>query len=136
VTPRQRRASPDRWQIFTPLPAETYAALRADIARNGVVIPVELDATGTVIDGHHRLRALAELRADGHRLPDAPAIVRPELADGATLLTRYSILARTDTEVARAVDLMHRLAGLTPPEAMPTLLTVAEAARLATRRRR
>ena len=48
----------ERWQLFPPLSDEEYAALKADIAAQGVLVPVVIDEdTGEVIEGHHRLRA-------------------------------------------------------------------------------
>jgi hypothetical protein len=80
-----------------------------------VVIPVKLDVAGTVIDGHHRLRAFAELRAAGEHPRDPPMIVRPDLADGRTLTTRYSVLARSDDELTAACELVSRLPTVAPP---------------------
>jgi ParB-like chromosome segregation protein Spo0J len=63
----------DRWQLLPPLSDEEYAALKADIAVQGVLLPVVIDAeTGEVIEGHHRLRAWAELRAEGTKVADYP----------------------------------------------------------------
>ena len=62
-----------RWQLLPPLTDEEYAALKADIAAQGVLVPVVLDAaSGDVIEGHHRLRAWTELRAEGVRVPEYP----------------------------------------------------------------
>lgn len=48
--------------LLDPLTDEHYAALKADIARRGCLVPVEVCArTGRVLDGHHRLRACSEL---------------------------------------------------------------------------
>jgi ParB-like chromosome segregation protein Spo0J len=48
--------------VLPPLPEEQYEALKADIARHGVLVPVELDEqTSEVLDGHHRVRACEEL---------------------------------------------------------------------------
>lgn len=38
-----------------------YAALKADIKKNGVFVPISIDEKYIVIDGHHRLRACIEL---------------------------------------------------------------------------
>lgn len=58
--------------VLLPLPAEQYEALKADIAKHGVFIPVELDEkTGEVLDGHHRIRACEELG-----LPLPPVLYR------------------------------------------------------------
>ncbi len=43
------------------LTAEEYAALRADIAARGVVVPVVVDQHGRLLDGHHRRRIAGDL---------------------------------------------------------------------------
>src|SRR5262249_26135395 len=61
--------------VFPPLPDEQYEALKADIAKNGVHVPVEIDAeSGELLDGHHRVRACEEL---GLPFPD---VIRREFA--------------------------------------------------------
>jgi ParB-like chromosome segregation protein Spo0J len=63
----------DRWQLLPPLSDDEYAALKADIGTQGVLVPIVFDAdTGKVIEGHHRLRAWTELRAEGVKMPDYP----------------------------------------------------------------
>lgn len=48
--------------LLPPLSDQEYEALKADIARRGVMVPVEVDAeTGAVLDGFHRMRACREL---------------------------------------------------------------------------
>lgn len=69
----------DRYQVMPPLAEEEYQALKADIAERGVVVPVVLDADGNVIDGHHRIRAVGELRAEGRDVPDYPTMTRSDL---------------------------------------------------------
>ena len=65
------------WQLLPDLSADEYSSLKADIAVNGIHIPVVVDAeTGAVMDGHHRVRAWQELRAEGVRLADYPRQVR------------------------------------------------------------
>lgn len=54
-----------KFQMFAELPAEKYEALKADIAKNGVLVPVEIDQHGQVLDGNHRIRAWTELRSEG-----------------------------------------------------------------------
>jgi ParB-like chromosome segregation protein Spo0J len=66
------------YQILPPLGADEYAALKADIARHGVLVPVELDAAGHVLDGHHRLRAAHELG-----IAELPTLVRTGLSEDA-----------------------------------------------------
>jgi hypothetical protein len=52
------------YQLLPGLTAEEYAALRADIAANGVRVPVDVDENGQVLDGHHRSLIAAELGID------------------------------------------------------------------------
>lgn len=47
--------------IFDALPADVYAALKADIAQRGLLNPILATSDFTVIAGHHRLRASLEL---------------------------------------------------------------------------
>jgi hypothetical protein len=69
----------NKYQVMPPLAEEEYQALKADIAERGVVVPVVLDADGNVIDGHHRIRAVEELRAEGRDVPDYPTMTRSDL---------------------------------------------------------
>jgi site-specific DNA-methyltransferase (adenine-specific) len=64
------------FQFLPPLSTEQFAALRADIALRGVLVPIEVDETGAVLDGHHRLRAWHELRSEGVKVPRYTSIVR------------------------------------------------------------
>src|SRR5437667_2099386 len=43
------------------LAGEAYAAFKADIAEQGVQVPLEITSKGVVLDGHARLRAAREL---------------------------------------------------------------------------
>ncbi len=59
-----------------------YEALKADVAAHGVLVPVVVDAdSGAVLDGHHRVRAFQELRAEGVKVPDYPREVRRFVTD-------------------------------------------------------
>ena len=49
------------YQVMPELTAEEYAELKADIARRGVMVPIEYDELGNVLDGHHRLKICGEL---------------------------------------------------------------------------
>ncbi len=71
----------DRYQLLPPLGEDAYASLKASITEHGVLVPVEVDETGAVLDGHHRIRAWEELRAEGVRLPDYPRVVRAGLSE-------------------------------------------------------
>lgn len=69
------------YQLLPPLSAEEYAALKADIAARGVLVPVEFDEDGAVLDGHHRLAVWEELRAAGIEVPPYPRVVRTGLSE-------------------------------------------------------
>lgn len=70
------------YQVMPDLTPLEYAALKADIANAGaVLVAVELDEAGAILDGHHRVRAWEELRQDGHDLPDYPRVVRRGLSE-------------------------------------------------------
>lgn len=70
-----------RYQVMPELTPIEYAALKADIAERGVLVPVEVDESGELLDGHHRVRAWRELSAEGINLPDYPCIVRAGLTE-------------------------------------------------------
>ena len=59
------------YQLLPDMTDEQYAALKADIADRGVMIPIEYDESGNLLDGHHRLKACTELG-----ITDIPTIVR------------------------------------------------------------
>jgi hypothetical protein len=61
----------DRYQVMPPLSDAEYEALKADIAECGVLVPVEYDEYGNILDGHHRVRACRELG-----IKDYPGMVR------------------------------------------------------------
>lgn len=63
------------YQLLPPLSEAEYAALRDDIAECGVLVPVEVDENGAILDGHHRARAATELG-----LP-YPTVVRAGLTE-------------------------------------------------------
>jgi len=59
-----------KYQLLAPLRPEELAALEADIQKRGVLLPVEVDEDGQILDGHHRAAIAARLR-----LP-CPTLVR------------------------------------------------------------
>lgn len=65
------RVTQPMFQFFEPLPADEYAALKADIAKRGVLVPIEYDEEGNILDGHHRHRICQELG-----IKDFPRVVR------------------------------------------------------------
>ncbi len=52
-----------QYQLFDALRPEEYAALEKDILARGVMVPVEVDENGTILDGHNRVEI-----ADKHGL--------------------------------------------------------------------
>ena len=64
------------YQVMPPLTADDFDALRADIAARGVMVPVEYDDAGNVLDGHHRIRACQELG-----ITDWPRMIRQGLTE-------------------------------------------------------
>lgn len=52
------------YQLLPPLLDDEYAALKANIEEHGVLVPVEFDEDGNILDGHHRLRIAKELGID------------------------------------------------------------------------
>jgi hypothetical protein len=78
------------YQVMPPLSDAEYHELKADIAARGVMVPLEYDESGNVLDGHHRERACKELG-----ITDWPRIVRYGLDDaGKRLHARQLNLAR------------------------------------------
>lgn len=65
-----------KFQLFANLSDEKYAALKADIAKHGILVPIEVDQHGEILDGHHRVRAWAELMEEGLVLPKYARISR------------------------------------------------------------
>jgi ParB-like chromosome segregation protein Spo0J len=66
------------FQIMPDLSPEDYAALRADIAKRGVQVPIEYDEAGNIIDGYNRERICIELG-----IKDWPRTVRTYASDAA-----------------------------------------------------
>ena len=70
-----------QYQLLPDLSEEEYAGLKASIAARGVMVPVELDEDGNVLDGYNRVRAWGELRAEGIDVPDYPTVTRAGMDD-------------------------------------------------------
>lgn len=49
------------YQLLPALSTEDYKRLRDDIAERGVLVPVEVDEHGEILDGHHRMQIAQEL---------------------------------------------------------------------------
>lgn len=69
------------YQLFGALTSEEYDALKEDIRQRGVLVPVELDENGHILDGHHRVKAWKELRAEGVEIAPYPSVVRYGLTE-------------------------------------------------------
>lgn len=59
------------YQVMPDLSPEEFEVLKQDIAKSGVLVPVEYDENGNILDGHHRVRACAELG-----IKEWPSVVR------------------------------------------------------------
>lgn len=64
-----------RYQLFPRLDGYELVALRQDIAERGVLVPVELDESGIILDGHHRVEIATELGIE------YPIVVREGLTE-------------------------------------------------------
>src|SRR4051812_39572096 len=58
--PAELRPHP-QGDLVPPMGENEYGALRASIEQRGLQTPIDIDAGGTVLDGHQRLRAAREL---------------------------------------------------------------------------
>ena len=65
----------NKYQVLQPLRPDEREALKADIAKRGVLVPVETDEEGIILDGFHRVAIASELGID------YPTIVRRGLTD-------------------------------------------------------
>jgi site-specific DNA-methyltransferase (adenine-specific) len=64
-----------RFQVLPPLAPEARQALAEDIRRHGVLVAVEVDEEGNVLDGHHRVELAAELGID------YPVVIRSGMSE-------------------------------------------------------
>ena len=71
-----RRHMEFQYQLLPSLSDTEYEILKADIKQRGVMVPIEYDEKGNILDGHHRLRACAELG-----IKDYPSVVRIGLTE-------------------------------------------------------
>ncbi len=102
-----------QFQLLPDLAPTEYDALKADIALNGVLVPVEVDQDGMMLDGHHRLRAWSELTSAGVDLPAYPRLVRSfqdddERVEHALKLNLQRRHLTRDQLRSVALDLRHR----------------------------
>ncbi len=66
----------EKYQVMPSMPPEQFEAPKADIAERGVLVPIDVDEDGHILDGHHRYQACTELG-----IADFPTIVRPGLTE-------------------------------------------------------
>lgn len=59
------------YQLFPDMGAAEYEEMKADIQSRGVMVPVEYDEAGNILDGHHRIKACKELG-----ITEWPSVVR------------------------------------------------------------
>lgn len=58
-----------RYQLLQGLPPSQYRLLVADIRERGVLVPIEIDEEGEILDGHHRYSACIEIGIDPNEIP-------------------------------------------------------------------
>lgn len=64
------------YQLLPDLTPEEFQALKDDIRARGVLVAVEFDGDGALIDGHQRLRAYNELIDEGEDIPQYDQVIR------------------------------------------------------------
>lgn len=69
-----------KYQVMPPLSADEYEELKADIQARGVLVPVEYDEDGNILDGHHRVQICEELG-----ITEWPRVVRLGLSEAGKL---------------------------------------------------
>ncbi len=69
-----------RYQLFPSLSEAAFRRLKADIAKRGVLVPIERDENGELLDGHHRVRAWQELAAEGIHV-EMPILLRLDMSE-------------------------------------------------------
>lgn len=70
-----------KYQLLPDLTEEEYQTLKADIAKHGILVPIEKDEAGNILDGHHRIRAWRELKAEGTKVPQYSVIMRSGMTE-------------------------------------------------------
>jgi hypothetical protein len=90
-----------KFRLFGELPEETFAGLKAAIGEHGVLVPIEVDEAGEILDGHERVRACLALG-----MTEIPAQVRAGLSEAEKPLyvRKINLLRRQlDRQERRAV---------------------------------
>jgi N6-adenosine-specific RNA methylase IME4 len=83
--------TPEKYQLLPPLSPEDRASLEASIIAHGVLVPVEYDENGNILDGHHRVAICESLG-----LVDWPRFIRRGLSEPEkrTLAREFNISRR------------------------------------------
>jgi ParB-like chromosome segregation protein Spo0J len=88
------------YQVMPLLSEGEFAELKADIAARGVMVAIEYDETGNILDGYHRVQACQELG-----ITDWPRITRLGLDEaGKRLHARKLNMARRHLNQAQKRD--------------------------------
>ena len=64
------------FQIFPVFSQAKRSELKESLRVQGLLVALEVDQFGTILDGHHRWAAIEELRAEGHRVRNFEVNVR------------------------------------------------------------
>ena len=100
--------TPYQYQLLPELTSDEYAALKDDIAKRGVQVPVEYDENGAILDGHHRVQICHELGID-----DWPRVVRKGMSEDAKRRHVIALnLARRHLSESQRQLVAAKLAGL------------------------
>ena len=80
----------EKYQVMPAMPPAQFEALKVDIMERGVLVPIDVDEHGYILDGHHRYRACVELG-----ITDFATIVRPGLTEeGRRIFARKNNMLR------------------------------------------
>ena len=64
------------YQVMPELTADEYSELKNDIRERGVMIPIEFDEFGNILDSHHRLKICQELGIKNY-----PKVIRAGMSE-------------------------------------------------------
>jgi N6-adenosine-specific RNA methylase IME4 len=94
------------YQLLPDLTAGEYQDLTEDIAKRGVMIPIEYDDQGNILDGHQRLKICAELG-----ITTFPKVVRAGMSDADKRLhvRRLNLARRHMTQEQRRSQIQKHL---------------------------
>lgn len=76
-----KRIDQTPYQVLGDLPRDEFEALKADIAANGVIVPIIFDENGKIIEGHQRFKAWYQLKTERRDIPIYPSEIRSGLTE-------------------------------------------------------